>query len=172
MNTYFGSMGASPPSPENPLGIHQGMDYVAPTGTPVRAAIKGVIYKIITETKTEYDNTVNTYANVIVDIKPQGSIVYVFEPYKELFVSEGQTVNTGDILGTLADNRGQNRRGTKGTGTLDLGLLMPVEDKYARICFIPYVSAAFKTLLETWFAREYVANAEHPGPCTCHYHYP
>ncbi|MGB8252876.1 MAG: hypothetical protein WCF08_06645, partial [Anaerolineaceae bacterium] len=58
MNTYYGAVGASPPTPQNPQGIHQGMDFVAPTGTSVRAAASGTISRIDIETKTEYDGTV------------------------------------------------------------------------------------------------------------------
>jgi hypothetical protein len=172
MNTYYGAIGASVPSPQNPLGIHQGMDFVAPTGTPVKAAASGVISRIDPETKTEYDGTVNTYANVILDIGGQNSIIYIFEPFQNLFVTEGQIVDTGDILGTLGDNRGQNMRGTLGTGTLDFGLMSLVDGSWARICFVPYSSSSFRTLMETWFSRAYTATAEHPGPCVCHYHYP
>jgi hypothetical protein len=172
MNTYYGAIGASPPSPQNPKGIHMGMDFVAPAGTPVKATAAGTISRITTETKTEPDGTVNTYGNLLLDIGGRNAINYIFEPLQNLFVVEGQVVKTGDILGTLADNRGQNIRGTKGTGTLDFGLLVPVGDSFSRICFVPYVSPAFKTLMETWFSRAYTATAEHPGPCTCHYHYP
>jgi hypothetical protein len=172
MNTYYGAVGASIPSPQNPLGIHQGMDFVAPTGTPVKATASGVISRINTETKTEYDGTVNTYAEVFLDIGGQNTIIYIFEPLQNLFVTKGQVVDTGDILGTLADNRGQNLRGTLGTGTLDFGLMSLVDGSYSRICFVPYASSSFKTLMETWFSRAYTATAEHPGPCVCHYHYP
>jgi len=172
MNTYYGAVGASPPTPQNPQGIHQGMDFVAPTGTPVKATTAGTISRITTDTKTEYDGTVNTYANILLKIDDQNTVNYIFEPLQSLFVVEGQVVNTGDILGTLADNRGQNLRGTKGTGTLDFGLLSIVDGSWARICFVPYASSSFKTLMETWFSRAYTATAEHPGPCVCHYHYP
>ena len=172
MNTYYGAVGASPPSPQNPQGLHQGMDFVAPTGTSVRAAASGTISRIYTETKTEYDGTVNTYANVFLTINDQNSIIYIFEPLQDLFVTEGQVVDTGNILGTLADNLGQNMRGTKGTGTLDFGLMSLVEGSWARICFVPFASPTFKTLMETWFSRAYTATTEHPGPCVCHYQYP
>jgi len=170
MNTYYGAIGASMPTSQNPLGIHQGMDFVAPTGTPVKATASGVISRIDPETKTEYDGTVNTYANVILDIGGQNSIIYIFEPFQNLFVTEGQMVDNGDILGTLGDNRGQNMRGTLGTGTLDFGLMSLVDGSYSRICFVPYASSSFKTLMETWFNRAFTATAEHPGPCVCHYH--
>jgi murein DD-endopeptidase MepM/ murein hydrolase activator NlpD len=172
MNTYSGAVGASPPSPQNPKGIHQGMDFVAPTGTPVKAVAPGTISRIMPETKTEYDGTVNTYANVILDIGGRNSIIYIFEPLQNLLVSEGQKVKTGDILGTLADNRGQNMRHTMGTGTLDFGLMSLVGGSFLRVCFVPYASPTFKKLMETWFSRAYTATAEHPGPCVCHYHYP
>jgi hypothetical protein len=172
MNTYYGAEGASPPSPQNPKGIHMGMDFVAPTGTPVKTTTGGTISRITTETKTEPDGTANTYGNLLLDIGGRNVINYIFEPLQNLFVSEGQVVKTGDILGTLADNRGQNFRGTKGTGTLDFGLLAPVGDVFSRICFVPYVSSTFKAFMETWFSRAYTATAEHPGPCVCHYHYP
>jgi len=172
MNTYYGAVGASPPSPQNPQGIHQGMDFVAPTGAPVKVTTSGTISRITKETKTEPDGKVNTYANVLLKIDDQNTINYIFEPLQSLFVVEGQVVNTGDSLGTLADNRGQNGRGTKGTGTLDFGLLSLVGVNWARICFVPYSSPSFRTLMETWFSRQYTAAAEHPGPCTCHYHYP
>ena len=172
MNTYFGSVGASPPSPQNPQGIHQGMDFVAPAGTPIKATSPGVISRIMKETKTESDGTLNTYANLIVTFDDRNAIVYIFEPFKDLFVVEGQTIETGDVLGTLGDNRGQNIRGTRGTGTLDLGLLSLVGDSFQRICYVPFVSPTFRSLMETWFARAYNATAEHPGPCVCHYHYP
>jgi hypothetical protein len=169
MNTYYGAVGASPPSPQNPQGIHQGIDFVAPTGTSVKATASGTISRITTEIKTEYDGTVNTYANVILDVGNHNSIIYIFEPLQSLSVVEGQTVDTGDTLGTLADNRGQNLRHTLGTGTLDLGLMSLVDGSYIRICFVPYAAPAFKTLMEKWFSRAYTATAEHPGPCTCHY---
>jgi len=172
MNTYFGAVGASPPTPQNPRGIHQGMDFVAPTGTPIKAVASGTITRIMTETKTEYDGTVNTYANVFLDVGGRNSIIYIFEPLQNLFVTEGQVVNTGDILGTLADNRGQNLRGTKGTGTLDFGLMSIVNGSSLRVCFVPYASPYFKKLMEIWFSRAFTATAEHPGPCVCHYHYP
>jgi hypothetical protein len=172
MNTYYGAVGASPPSPQNPQGIHLGMDFVAPTGTPVKATADGTISRITIETKAEPDGSVNTYGNLLLDIGGRNVINYIFEPLQDLFVSEGQLVKTGDSLGTLADNRGQNIRGTKGTGTLDFGLLAPVGDAFSRICFVPYVSSTFKVLMETWFSRAYTATAEHPGPCVCHYHYP
>jgi hypothetical protein len=172
MNTYYGEVGSSVPTAQNPQGIHQGMDFVAPTGTPVKAAAPGTISRITKEVKTEPDRTVNTYANVLLDVGGDNTIIYIFEPLQDLFVAESQVVNTGDILGTLADNRGQNRRGTKGTGTLDFGLMSLVDGSYARICFVPYASSSFRTLMETWFSRAFTATAEHPGPCTCHYHYP
>ena len=172
MNTYYGAVGASPPTPQNPKGIHQGMDFVAPTGTAVKAAASGTITKITTEIKTEPDGTVNTYANVLLDVGGDNMIIYIFEPLQKLFVAEGQGVETGDIIGTLADNRGQNLRGTKGTGTLDFGLMSLVNGNHVRVCFVPYSSSTFKTLMETWFSRAYTATAEHPGPCVCHYHYP
>jgi murein DD-endopeptidase MepM/ murein hydrolase activator NlpD len=172
LNTYYGAVGASPPSPQNPLGIHQGMDFVAPAGTPVKATAPGLISKIITETKTEYDGTVNTYAQVFLDIGGHNSIIYIFEPLQNLFVAERQVVDTGDILGTLADNRGQNLRHSLGTGTLDFGLMSFIDGSYIRVCFVPYANSSFKLLMETWFSRAYTATAEHPGPCVCHYHYP
>jgi hypothetical protein len=172
MNTYYGAVGASPPSPQNPQGIHQGIDFVAPTGTPVKAAASGTISRITTEIKTEYDGTVNTYANVLLDVGNNNTIIYIFEPLQSLSVVEGQTVGTGDTLGTLADNRGQNLRHKLGTGTLDLGLMSLVDGSYIRICFVPYAAPSFKTLMETWFSRAYMATAGHPGPCTCHYQYP
>ena len=149
-----------------------GMDFVALTGTPVKTTADGIVSRITIETKTEPDGTVNTYGNLLLDIGGRNVINYIFEPLQNLFVSEGQVVKTGDILGTLADNRGQNFRGTKGTGTLDFGLLAPVDDSFSRICFVPYVSSTFKTLMETWFSRAYTVTAEHPGPCVCHYNYP
>jgi hypothetical protein len=145
---------------------------VAPTGTAVKAAVSGTVSRIIKKTKTEYDGTVNTYANVLFKIDDQNTIDYNFEPLQNLFVAEGQEVNTGDVLGTLANNRGQNRRGTKGTGTLDFGLLSVVYGSWARICFVPYLSTSFRTHMEIWFSRAFTATSEHPGPCTCHYHYP
>jgi hypothetical protein len=172
MNTYYGAVGASVSTPQNPKGIHQGMDFVAPTGTYVKAAASGVISRITKEVKTESDGTVNIYANVFLTIDDQNSIIYIFEPLQSLFVTEGQEVNTGEILGTLADNLGQNMRGTKGTGTLDFGLMSLVDGSWARICFVPFASPNFKTLMETWFSRAYTATVEHPGPCVCHYHYP
>jgi hypothetical protein len=172
MNTYYGAIGASMPTFQNPQGIHQGMDFVAPTGTPVKATASGNISRITTQTKTEDDGTVNTYAEVFLDIGGQTTIIYIFEPLQNLSVTEGQAVHTGDIIGTLADNRGQNMRGTKGTGTLDFGLMSCVNASCSRICFVPYASPTFKTLMETWFSRAYMATAEHPGPCVCHYHYP
>jgi len=172
MNTYYGAVGASPPSPQNPEGIHQGIDFVAPKGTPVKATASGTISRITTEIKTEYDGTVNTYAEVFLDMGGNNTLIYHFEPLQSLSIIEGQTVDTGDTLGTLGDNRGQNLRHTLGTGTLDLGLMSLVDSGYARICFVPYAGSSFRTLMETWFSRAYTATAEHPGPCVCHYRYP
>jgi len=172
INTYYGSVGASPPSPQNPQGIHQGIDFVAPAGTPVKAMAPGTISRITTEIKTEYDGTVNTYSEVFLGVGGNNTLIYHFEPLQSLAVVEGQIVETGDTLGTLADNRGQNLRGTPGTGTLDLGLMSLVDGTFSRICFVPYADSSFKALMETWFLRAYTATAEHPGPCVCHYQYP
>jgi biotin carboxyl carrier protein len=169
MNTYYGASGASPPSPQNPEGIHQGIDLVAPAGTPVKAAAAGTVVDIATETKTERDGTVNTYANLLVDFDDRNVLNYHFEPSQSIAVTVGQTVERGEVLGTLGDNRGQNVRGTRGTGTLDLGLLSEVEGSFSRVCYLPYASPAFRQLLETWFCRAYTATEEHPGPCVCHY---
>jgi hypothetical protein len=172
MNTYYGAVGASPPSPQNPQGIHEGIDIVSPKGTPVKATTSGTISRITTSIKTEYDGTVNTYSEVFLDVGGHNSIIYIFEPLQSLSVVEGQIVDTGDTLGTLGDNRGQNLRHTLGTGTLDFGLMSLVDGSYFRICFVPYTGSSFRTLLETWFSRAYTATAEHPGPCVCHYRYP
>jgi murein DD-endopeptidase MepM/ murein hydrolase activator NlpD len=169
MNTYFGAIGASACTPENPEGIHQGIDLVAPAGTPVKAAAAGTVSNITTETKTEPDGTVNTYANVLVDFDDHNVLNYNFEPSESILVTVGQTVSSGEVLGTLGDNRGQNVRGTRGTGTLDLGLLSVVGGSFSRVCYLPCTSPAFRQLLETWFSRAYKATAEHPGPCVCHY---
>jgi hypothetical protein len=172
MNTYYGAVGASPPTPQNPDGIHQGIDFVAPAGTPVKAVTAGNISRITTQIKTEPDGTLNTYAEVFLDIGDHNSFIYIFEPLQQLSVSESQSVDAGDTLGTLADNRGQNMRGTQGTGTLDLGLMSLVNGNYRRVCFVPYAGNSFKTLMETWFSRVYTATPEHPGPCVCHYQFP
>jgi hypothetical protein len=172
MNTYYGAIGAAARTPQNPNGIHQGIDLVAPAGTPIKAVASGVVSNIMTETKTEYDGTVNVYANLFLALDDHNSVIYIFEPLRSMLVTKGQMVSNGDVLGTLGDNRGQNMRGRLGTGTLDLGLMSLVGGNWSRVCFIPYTSPSFKTLLETWFSRAYTATAEHPGPCVCHYHYP
>ena len=169
--TYYGAIGASAPTPQNPKGIHQGIDLVAPAGTSIKAVASGIVSNI-TETKTEYDGTVNTYANLLVKFDDHYVINYIFEPSKSIVVTIGQTVSSGDVLGTIANNRGQNLRGTKGTGTLDLGLLSTAQGSWSRVCFIPFTSPSFRHLLEVWFSRAYTATAEHPGPCVCHYHVP
>jgi hypothetical protein len=172
MNTYYGAIGASAITPQNPKGIHQGIDLVAPAGTSIKAVASGIVSNITTETKTEYDGTVNTYANLLVKFDDHNVVNYIFEPSQSILVTVGQMVSSGDVLGTLGDNRGQNLRHTLGTGTLDLGLLSDVEGSWSRVCFIPYTSPRFRHLLEIWFSRAYTATAEHPGPCVCHYHYP
>ena len=172
MNTYYGAKGASPPTPQNPNGIHMGIDLVAPAGTPVKATASGTVSNLTTETKTEPDGTANTYANLLVKFDDHHVINYIFEPSQSVLVAQGQVVSSGDVLGSLADNRGQNLRGTKGTGTLDPGLLTDAGGSWSRVCFIPYTSPTFRHLLEAWFSRAYTATAEHPGPCVCHYHYP
>jgi hypothetical protein len=172
MNTYYGAIGAAARTPQNPNGIHLGIDLVAPAGTPIKAVASGIVSRITIETKTESDGTLNTYANLILSLDDHNSVIYIFEPLATMLVKKGQRVAGGDVLGTLADNRGQNLRHTLGTGTLDIGLMSCAGGSCSRVCFIPYTSPAFKTRLETWFSRAYTPTAEHPGPCTCHYRYP
>ena len=114
MNTYYGAIGASAPTPQNPKGIHMGIDLVAPKGTPIKAVASGVISNLTTETKTEPDGTVNTYANLLQVIDSHDTVNYIFEPCQSMLVTKGQKVNSGDVLGTLADNRGQNMRARDG----------------------------------------------------------
>ncbi len=172
MNTYYGAVGASPPTPRTRKASTRGWTSwrlrVHPSRQPQPGPYPGSLQRSRRSTTARLIPMPISFLKLMIKTLSY----YIFEPLQSLFVVEGQVVNTGDILGTLADNRGQNLRGTKGTGTLDFGLISIVDGSWARICFVPYASSSFRTLMETWFSRAYTATAEHPGPCVCHYHYP
>jgi hypothetical protein len=156
--SYFNRPGASEITPENPEGLHRGMDLVAPISTVVKASAPGSVKRII-HTTEGFDHT-----NVLVEFNDRYTIDYNLESAQSITVTEGQSMNTGDAIGFL----GVNPMVGPTVGVLDFGLLADNE----RICPIPYVTAELKILLEIWFDRSWTRTAEHPGPCTCHYTFP
>jgi hypothetical protein len=170
LGTYFNQPGCQPATADNPLGLHYGIDFVLPTGTTIRAAAPGNITWI---------EDLSTHIVVHQSVSGGYSVMYNFEPALSIVVTEGQSLATGDAVGVMGESTtpigylGSDPEIpdpiTSGYGMLDFRL---VDTAHAHTCPVPYASSQFKSLLEEWFARNFTATADRPGPCTCHYHFP
>jgi murein DD-endopeptidase MepM/ murein hydrolase activator NlpD len=70
---------------------HKGIDYAAPTGTPIRTVGDGVV---------EFAGTQRGYGNVI-EIKHRADMTTVFAHLSRIGVKKGQKVEQGDIIGAV-----------------------------------------------------------------------
>ena len=70
---------------------HLGVDYAAPTGTPVRAVGNGVV---------ESAGAQNGFGNVVFIKHPQGPLT-VYAHLSQIGVKKGQSVSQGDIIGAV-----------------------------------------------------------------------
>jgi murein DD-endopeptidase MepM/ murein hydrolase activator NlpD len=70
---------------------HKGIDYAAPTGTPVRTVGDGVV---------EFAGTQRGYGNVI-EIKHRSDMTTVFAHLSRIDVQKGQKVEQGDKIGAV-----------------------------------------------------------------------
>ena len=75
----------------NDQRAHKGIDYAAPTGTPVRTVGDGVV---------EFAGTQRGYGNVI-EIKHRDGKSTLFAHLSRIGVKKGQTVERGDIVGAV-----------------------------------------------------------------------
>ncbi|MCW6038221.1 M23 family metallopeptidase [Spirulina subsalsa FACHB-351] len=73
--------------------FHSGLDLLAPLNTPVLAADQGVVV---------FAGQQGNYGNVVI-INHEGSLQTRYAHLGAIFVSTGQTVNTGDTLGTVGN---------------------------------------------------------------------
>jgi len=72
--------------------FHEGIDLVAPIGTPIHAAQNGVVLYA--------GNSIKGYGNMVVLKHPNG-LVTVYAHNKETFVRKGQKVQKGDKIASL-----------------------------------------------------------------------
>ncbi len=72
----------------NEYGFHSGLDMAAPTGTPIKAAFDGTVFKATSS---------NGRGNYVMIDSP-GGIRTVYCHCSELLVSEGQKVSAGEII--------------------------------------------------------------------------
>ena len=70
---------------------HLGVDYAAPTGTPVRTVGEGVV---------EFAGVQNGFGNVVM-VKHNGSDVSLYAHLSRIDVRQGQTVNQGQKIGAV-----------------------------------------------------------------------
>ena len=75
----------------NDKRAHKGIDYAAPTGTPIRTVGDGVV---------EFASTQRGYGNVI-EIKHRDGKSTLFAHLSRIDVSKGQKVEQGDIIGAV-----------------------------------------------------------------------
>jgi murein DD-endopeptidase MepM/ murein hydrolase activator NlpD len=71
--------------------LHKGVDYAAPTGTPVRTVGDGVV---------EFAGTQRGYGNVI-EIKHRDGKSTLFAHLSKIGVTQGQKVEQGDVIGAV-----------------------------------------------------------------------
>ena len=160
LGTYFNEPNCQPLTSDNPLGLHKGWDFYAPTGTAIKASLPGTVISITTQTDSGLDHVV-----VLESVSGGYTMNYNLEPANSIVVVKGQVLKTGDIIGYLGYN---TMNPMTNCGTLDFRL---IDNTNAFTCMIPFVSPEFKSLVEKWFDKYWTPTSEHPGPCTCHYHY-
>ncbi len=84
---------------------HHGVEFENPAGTPIVAAVSGVVIVAGDDTATAYGPTTNFYGNLVVVQLNQtyhGQPVYnLYAHMQSISVTAGQHVNVGDLLGTV-----------------------------------------------------------------------
>jgi len=75
--------------------FHKGIDFMAPTGTPVLATANGIIFKT-KESESGYGH------HIIIKHDEQFSTLYAH--LKDIMVSEGQAVQKGAVIGTVGSS--------------------------------------------------------------------
>lgn len=89
----------------NQLQTHHGLDFGNPSGTPVVAVAPGSVFYAGSDAELQFGPYGNFYGNTVVLQLAQawqGRTVYALYGHMEtLAVSNGQAVNTGDVLGTV-----------------------------------------------------------------------
>jgi murein DD-endopeptidase MepM/ murein hydrolase activator NlpD len=81
----------------SPTHRHQGVDLVAPLGTPVRAAAPGRVVNVV----NAYTPGFRGYGKTVVVWNAPMGLYFLYAHLDSITVSPGQTVMAGDQLGTV-----------------------------------------------------------------------
>jgi murein DD-endopeptidase MepM/ murein hydrolase activator NlpD len=73
---------------------HEGVDWAAPVGTPIRAAQGGLV--------AYSDNELRGYGNLVMIVHPDGAVT-VYAHCRATFVFAGQHVNAGQVIGEVGN---------------------------------------------------------------------
>jgi murein DD-endopeptidase MepM/ murein hydrolase activator NlpD len=84
-------------SSDSPAGLHQGVDYAAPTGTPIRATAPGMVSEVRSD----------PYFGEIVSVKHHYGFVTRYGHCSQILVSEGTHVKRGQTI-ALVGNTGRS----------------------------------------------------------------
>jgi len=146
VGSVYGTPGASPGNPgtaDNPPGAHNGIDICADEGTEFIACVNGVVVAL----REGHDNFGAT-KEVEIRYNSEYSIIYLFEPPKEIKVKLGEVVYKGDVIGYL--------------GKRDVGACVHfgIKKNGEWRCPVPYLTKEVRKKLNDVYHKEW-----HPSDC-------
>ncbi len=82
--------------------FHAGLDFLAPRGTPVRAALGGVVERITRDHRGR--TRFGGYGNAVVIRHPGGHVWTFYAHLESVRVTVGQSLETGDLIGAVGNS--------------------------------------------------------------------